>query len=172
MRAQRQTAIDVIGFDPATSFGWAHLQVIGDVVERVDSGVWDFSIGKHVNRAARLIKCEMNIGRLLDQVVPKAVAYEAVARHRGVDAAHLYGAYQGIIVTACEKRGIACQGYYPGTLKKAATGSGKLTKGMKKDAVMDAMWERFGMKGEKRDDEADAMAAGLAMIGDMGWTNG
>ena len=164
VRAQRQTAIDVIGFDPATSFGWAHLQVIGDVVERVDSGVWDLSIGKHVNRAARLIKCEMNVARLLDHVVPKAVAYEAVARHSGVDAAHLWGAWYKIMIVECERREMACQGYYPTELKKMITGRGDASK----QDIMDALAERFDVDVES-DDEADAMAVALALIGDMGW---
>ena len=59
---------------------------------------------------------------------PTAVYYEEVRRHRGTDAAHIYGGLQGQLTAWCEERGIPYQGIPVGSIKKHATGKGNAGK--------------------------------------------
>jgi len=80
------------------------------------------------------------------------VKYEVVLAHRGVYAAHVYGAFEGILQMWCEAGKRSYEGIGVGTIKKAATGYGKATK-----EQMIAAAEAAGYS-PGDDNEADALA--------------
>jgi Holliday junction resolvasome RuvABC endonuclease subunit len=56
------------------------------------------------------------------------VFFERVYRHKGTDAAHVYGAFMYILVMVCEEQRIECSGLPVTTIKKFMTGKGNATK--------------------------------------------
>jgi Holliday junction resolvasome RuvABC endonuclease subunit len=57
-----------------------------------------------------------------------AVFFERAYGHKGVDAAHVYGAFMCMLAAVCEEMKIECRGFDVGTIKKHATGKGNATK--------------------------------------------
>lgn len=83
------------------------------------------------------------------------VAYEKVRRHRGVQAAHAYGSYEGCLLLACYSVGIPADNVYPvpvGQIKKVATGEGRA----QKEHMEAAAWKRWNYMPDD-DNEADAL---------------
>lgn len=160
---RKPPTFDVVGFDFGTKFGWAHLRVERGAVSRVDSGVWNLQPGKHQGGGMRFLACERYVKHCLITVRPEAVGYEAVARHMATDAAHIYGGFLAEVTKRCDEMEIPYSGYFPATLKKEATGSGRA----EKSDVMVKLRRRFGLKTFKSDDEADAIAAALCVIRDL-----
>ena len=75
-------------------------------------------------------------------------------RHKGVDAAHIYGGLWAHLTAWCEHHGIPYQGVPVGEIKKFATGKGNANK-----ELMVAAMRRLGHQlGDADDDEADALA--------------
>ena len=85
--------------------------------------------------------------------------YEKVCNHgsAGVYAAHLYGAFEGILSKQCFQEGIPLIGVGVGEIKKFATGNGAA----KKPLMIRAATKKFGWtltSDEKlQDNEADAI---------------
>ena len=82
-----------------------------------------------------------------------AVYYEEVRRHRGTDAAHVYGGFLSHLTEICEAAKIPYAGVPVGTIKKHATGSGNANK-----AQMVAAVRKIGFEEVIDDNEADAIA--------------
>jgi len=84
---------------------------------------------------------------------PDIVAFEAIRRHLGVDAAHAYGGYLAHLTAFCEsnKTAIPYEGFAVGTIKKRATGNGAASKAM----MIDACCGELGII-PSDDNEADA----------------
>jgi Holliday junction resolvasome RuvABC endonuclease subunit len=81
----------------------------------------------------------------------KEVKYEVVLSHKGVYAAHVYGAFEGILQAWCEESGRTYEGIAVGTIKKAATGRGNASKEMMIAAARKAGYSPVD------DNEADAL---------------
>jgi hypothetical protein len=81
-----------------------------------------------------------------------AVYYEAVRRHLGTDAGHVYGGLLATLTSWCEQHSLPYQGVPVGTWKRYACGKGNADK----QAVIAAMRER-GFE-PVDDNEADAIA--------------
>jgi hypothetical protein len=82
----------------------------------------------------------------------KAVYFEEVRRHLGVDAAHVYGGFLAHLTAWCEHHEIPYQGVPVGTIKQFATGKGNAPK----EAMIQAM-QALG-HAPADDNEADALA--------------
>jgi hypothetical protein len=54
--------------------------------------------------------------------------FERVYAHKGVEAAHIYGAFMYILAMVCEGLKVECVDLNVGTIKKFATGKGNATK--------------------------------------------
>ena len=80
------------------------------------------------------------------------VVFEEVRGHKGVDAAHVYGALLGVLTAWCEEHRIPYTGIPVGTIKKFAAGKGNASK----TEVITAV-RGWGYK-PKDDNEADAIA--------------
>lgn len=81
-----------------------------------------------------------------------AVYFEEVRRHRGVDAAHIYGGFLANLSAWCEEHRIPYQGVPVGTIKKHATGKGNANK----EDMIEAAIRRGHRPAD--DNEADALA--------------
>lgn len=111
----------VVGIDPGTACGWAILTMDGF---RVGSGVWDLASRRHEGGGMRFLRLRQYLNSLADTEAIRAVAYEEVRRHQGVDAAHIYGGIVATLAAWCEQLAIPYQGQPVGTVKKLATGKG------------------------------------------------
>jgi Holliday junction resolvasome RuvABC endonuclease subunit len=80
------------------------------------------------------------------------VFFERVYAHKGVEAAHVYGAFMYILAMVCEGLNVGCVGLNVGTIKKFATGKGNATK---EEMIAAARSRGFD---PVDDNEADALA--------------
>jgi Holliday junction resolvasome RuvABC endonuclease subunit len=82
----------------------------------------------------------------------RCVFFERVYKHKGTDAAHVYGAFMYILAMICVEKGIECVGIPVGAIKKVATGKGNASK----EEMISAM-RAWGFN-PVDDNEADALA--------------
>jgi len=137
----------VLGIDPGTYCGFALL----DEGERIASGTWDLSIGRHESAGMRFVKLEHQLREILENGVD-LIAFEEVVRHAGTQAAHIYGGIVAVIKLTAEKKGVPYVGIPVGTVKKRATGKGNADK----VAMVNAAKRWFG-SAPNDNNEADAL---------------
>lgn len=145
-----------IGLDLGSHFGYA---VLGADGTRVNSGMWNFGrmAGRHPGERVNLAR--YRIGELLRTYAERKpgrvrVAYELVRRHEGVEAAHVYGGLQWLVLGECSAYGLTAETVEVAELKRAAVGAGG-GKMAGKGAVLAAALERWG--GVQDDNEADSL---------------
>lgn len=132
-----------LALDLGTTTGWAlgasgfHSGTISLKPSRFEGG------GMRFLRFRRWLE---EIGRV------DAVYFEEVRRHRGVDAAHVYGGLMGQLTAWCEETSIPYLGVPVGTIKRHATGKGNADK----EAMIAAVKARGHAPAD--DNEADAIA--------------
>lgn len=138
----------LLALDLGTNTGFA-VRTNGAIV----SGTVSFKPGKFDGGGMRLLK----FSRWLDEVHASSafteVVFEAVRRHLGTDAAHLYGSLMGVLTMWCESKGVPYEGVPVQTIKKFATGKGNADKNL----VIACVREKWGFE-PKDDNEADALA--------------
>ena len=142
------TAPPLLALDLGTTLGWA-LRFSGQAM----SGTEHFRVGRFEGggmRYLRFVRWLDDLWRFAGQ--PSTVYFEEVRRHRGVDAAHVYGGFLAQLTAWCERHGVPYQGVPVGTIKKFATGKGNADK-----AAMIQAAKRWGHRPED-DNEADALA--------------
>ncbi len=159
--------LNVVGFDPGTSFGFAWLQIKDSKVCLVDSGTWNMSPDKDMNEGAgaRFIMAERYIKYFLGKVKPDIIVYEAVMQHRGIRAAHIYGGFEALINMVAEQKSIPYFCYVPSTIKKNVTGYGRASK----DEVAKVLELFFPDVKFRTDDESDAVAIAITGARKQGW---
>jgi len=145
----------IIGIDPATACGWALLRASDG--NRLASGQWDLRSRRHEGGGMRFLRFRGWLGDCIQTARGAgdgsvAVAYEEVARHRGVAAAHVYGGLVAQLQEICETAEIPYTGIPVGTVKRLATGKGNASKGM----MIAAAHRRWSHHTESHD-EADAL---------------
>ena len=83
------------------------------------------------------------------------IYFEAVRRHAGTDAAHVYGGLMAFLESFCEEHNIPYAGVGVTEIKKHATGKGNASK----DMIIEAMRAKGHTHLTLKDhDEADALA--------------
>lgn len=143
----RGVPVNGLAFDLGTTTGWAAL-MNGTVL----SGVLKLKGGRFEGGGMRFLRFDGQVAELIDRVKPSWIYYEEVRRHRGTDAAHVYGGLMATLTALCEVRKVPYDAVPVGTIKKFWTGSGNADKGrMVNEAI------RRGFKPED-DNEADALA--------------
>lgn len=152
--------LTVLGIDPGTSCGWAVARSDG---LRLASGVWDLRPRRHEGGGMRYLR----LRRYLDQVLElaqgvDAVGYEEVRRHRGTDAAHVYGGLVGALGAWGEERGLPYRGVPVGAVKRQGTGKGNASK----EEMVQAFEVATGHQ-PATDDEADAYFVALALLAEL-----
>jgi len=134
----------ILALDLGSRTGWAnHCDRTG-----VASGFVDFKNSRYEGGGMRYLRFR----RWLDAFSPRpeALYFEAVRRHKGTDAAHVYGGLLATVTSWCEDNGIPYQGVPVGTIKKHATGKGNASK-----AQMIAAANQRGLNSQD-DNECDA----------------
>ena len=142
------SASTILALDLGTTLGWA-LRLSGEAM----SGTEHFKVGRFEGGGMRYLR----FVRWLDELwrfagPPSALYFEEVRRHRGVDAAHVYGGFLAQLTAWCERHAVPYQGVPVGTIKKFATGKGNADK-----AAMIEAAKGWGHRPED-DNEADALA--------------
>lgn len=138
----------ILALDLGTTLGWA-LRLSGQVM----GGTESFKVGRFEGggmRYLRFVRWLDDIWRFAGR--PSMLYFEEVRRHRGVDAAHVYGGFLAQLTAWCERHAVPYQGVPVGTIKKFATGKGNADK----VAMIEAA-KRWGHRPED-DNEADALA--------------
>lgn len=136
----------LLALDLGTKTGWAS-QSEGSAA--FTSGVQKFANDRFSGGGMRYLKFEK---WLLDMPQPSQVVFEEVRRHRGTDAAHVYGGLMAVLTKHCEANKIPYAGVPVGTIKKYWTKNG----GCSKDAMIkEAVNRGFD---PIDDNESDALA--------------
>ncbi|MGO1069601.1 hypothetical protein [Lysobacter sp. CA199] len=142
------TAPMLLALDLGTTLGWA-VRLSGQAM----SGTERFKVGRFEGGGMRYLR----FVRWLDDLcrfagLPATVYFEEVRRHKGVDAAHVYGGFLAQLTAWCERHAVPYQGVPVGTIKKFATGKGNANK----TAMIEAA-KHWGHE-PADDNEADALA--------------
>lgn len=116
------------------------------------SGVWSLKPGRFDGGGMRFVKFRERLNEIGSAYKLDVVSFEEVRRHRGTDAAHVYGGLLAILTEWCETNSVPYEGVPVGEIKKAWVGKGNADKA----AMMQAAFERG--YSPSTDDEADAIA--------------
>lgn len=113
----------VLALDLGTKCGFC----VGSEASQV-SGVWDLKGGRFSGGGMRFVHFKARLNEIRAAFPISRVVFEEVRRHRGTDAAHIYGGLLAIITEWCEDNSIPYEGVPVGTIKKHWTGSGNASK--------------------------------------------
>lgn len=143
--------MNVLALDLGTQTGFA-VGRLNFQPSTVTSGSVSFKPKKFVSFGRRFKDFEAWLDRIhtLDPV--DEVVFEEVRRHRGTDAAHIYGGFLATLTNWCDENALPFKGEPVGTIKKHATGNGGAGKPMMIAAAI-----KWGFK-PTDDNEADALA--------------
>lgn len=138
----------ILALDLGTMTGWALFNPPGTTL----SGRWDLKPRRFEGGGIRFVRLRRSLDELHEAVNVRHACFEEVRRHRGTDAAHVYGGLMATLTAWCEERNIPYEGVPVGTIKKSWTGNGAANK--------DAMIAEARARGyEVADDNvADALA--------------
>jgi len=117
------------------------------------SGTWTLKPKTTESAGIRYVKFNEYLSTFMRLNKVTFVVYEEVHAHAAVDAAHVFGAMQGILQLVCINRGIEYKGVGVGTIKKHATGNGH----SKKDAMVASASLKFKSVNVVDDNHADAL---------------
>ena len=138
-----------LALDLGTTTGWAIRT--GD--SHITSGSQSFKPGRFEGGGMRFLRFRqwLTETKAASEGL-RAIYFEEVRRHLGVDAAHAYGGFLATLTAWCEHHQIPYQGVPVGTIKKHATGKGNASK--------EAMLASARSMGHDPadDNEADALA--------------
>lgn len=142
-----------IGLDLGTFCGFSVMCCAPDKGTALISGTWDCSIkAGHDSPSLRVLKFRTHLRDYL-ALSPDILFYELVRAHKGVQAAHVYGAFLEAMQEECDAAGVPYQGIGVSEIKKHITGKGNAGK----PAVIKAVQDKFDIiVGD--DNEADAIA--------------
>jgi hypothetical protein len=156
----------ILALDLGTACGWA-IDGRSDangagtppLSSEIQYGTFDLRAGRFSGGGMRFVRFEQELNNfkgLVDQVV-----FEEVRRHRGTDAAHVYGGLLAVLTAWCEKNQIPYEGVTVQAIKKFISGSGNADK----ETVIKAV-EGRGYS-PKTSDEADAIALLLLRLSEI-----
>ena len=120
----------VLALDLGTCTGWALQERSG----RICSGSQPFRPQRYEGGGMRFLRFQRWLTELsqsatsAEQALIDQVVFEEVRRHAGVDAAHAYGGFLGLLGSFCEHHRIPYQGVPVGTIKRFITGKGNASK--------------------------------------------
>jgi Holliday junction resolvasome RuvABC endonuclease subunit len=116
------------------------------------SGHWSLKPGRFDGGGMRFVKFRQRLNEIHAAYPVTIVSFEEVRRHKGTDAAHVFGGLLAILTEWCETNAIPYEGIPVGTIKREWTGRGNADKA----AMIAAAVERG--YAPNSDDEADAIA--------------
>jgi len=138
----------LLALDLGTTSGFALRGTTGAIV----SGTWSLKPGRFEGGGMRFVRFVQYLDALYGTSPFDAVFFEEVRRHKGTDAAHVYGGLMGQLTAWCETAGVPYQGVPVGEIKRFATSRGNADK----DQVIEAV-RSWGYR-PIDSNEADALA--------------
>ena len=138
----------LLALDLGTKTGFAMWNPPGATL----SGTWNFQPTRHESEGQRYVKLHNKLVEIHKTSPITEVVFEAVERHAGTVAAHVYGGLSGIMKAWCISEKIPYKGYSVGTIKKSWTGKGNADKALMISTARDKGYEVID------DNEADALA--------------
>jgi crossover junction endodeoxyribonuclease RuvC len=139
--------LNILALDLGTTTGWC----AGNREANIH-GIWRLMPGRFDSASMRVVKFLQALNDIHASMPIGAVYYEEVRSHRGVDAAHWYGAYWSHLIKWCDEHGIPHEGVPVGEIKKSWTGKGNAPK---KAMIAEAQRRGLGVEDEN---EVDAIA--------------
>lgn len=136
--------MSVLALDLGTKTGWC--------LSATDHGVWDLTPRRFDGGGMRYVRFRHMLDEMHELVRIERVAFEEVRKHRGTDAAHIYGGLMATLSAWCEERGIPYEGVPVGTIKRSWTGKGNADKSV---MIAEAIRRGFHVTD---DNHADAIA--------------
>jgi Holliday junction resolvasome RuvABC endonuclease subunit len=143
-----------LALDLGTTTGFA----IGNAGSII-SGTWGLKPSRYDSSGMRFVKFAARLNEMYDSRPFGIVVYEEVRRHKGTDAAHIYGGLLAVLQSWCIDKGIPYTAVPVGVIKKSATGKGNAGK----DEVLRAV--RVMGFDPVDDNEADALALLMYRLG-------
>jgi len=137
----------ILALDLGTTTGWA---IASD--DNILSGAESFKNDRYSGGGMRYVRFRKWLDEISDSLGVSQVYFEEVRRHRGTDAAHVYGGLMACLTAYCEEKAIPYAGVPVGTIKKFWTGKGNAPK----EAMIASAIERGHEVVD--DNEADALA--------------
>jgi hypothetical protein len=158
----------ILALDLGLTTGWACLSPGGHVF----SGTWRLKPSRFDSRGAAFLRLESKLHEVIGHPgacpsVAPVIAFEAVRRHKGTDAAHIYGGLLAIVLKVCEQRQIEHIGIAVSAIKREATGKGGGA-GTGKTDMLAAAAQRWPDERMADDNEADARFVALAAARELG----
>jgi crossover junction endodeoxyribonuclease RuvC len=149
--------LTVLGVDPGTAAtGYGVVTARGQALSAVCGGVITTPPGEPLER--RLGAIFAQIGELLDEHRPQAIAVEDIFFGRNVRTAFAVGQARGAILGAAGLREVPCHTYTPQAIKVAVCGAGQAPK----DQVQRMVAALLGLDGPPEPDHAaDALAVAI-----------
>lgn len=138
----------ILALDLGTKTGFALWQPPHAVL----SGTWNLQPTRHESEGQRYVKLQNKLNAIHAASPITEVAFEAVERHAGTIAAHVYGGLSGILKAWCIGENIPYRGLGVGQIKKSWTGKGNADKMLMIQTARDKGYEVID------DNEADALA--------------
>ena len=138
----------ILALDLGTKTGFALFSPPNAVL----SGVWELKPTRHESEGQRYVKLSNKLKEIHKASPLTEVVFEAVERHAGTVAAHVYGGLAGIMKAFCLENKIAYRGVSVGTIKKSWTGKGNADKAMMIKVAREKGYAVID------DNEADALA--------------
>lgn len=110
----------ILALDLATKCGWA----VKEDGRKAKHGTATFENRKWDGAGIRFVKFNKFLHDILAEHKPDLVVFEGVRRHRGTDAAHVYGGFMATLQAVCESNSIPYTAYGVTEVKKFWTGQG------------------------------------------------
>ncbi|TKJ28711.1 MAG: crossover junction endodeoxyribonuclease RuvC [Chloroflexi bacterium B3_Chlor] len=150
----------VLGIDPGTAItGWGVVGKDADDLHLVDFGTIDTS--KNSPLPQRLQTIHLQLGELISQHRPDAVAVEKLFFSKNVRTAMSVGQARGVALLAVAEGGLPLYEYTPLEVKQSVVGYGRATK----DQVQQLVKLLLGLDFVPQpDDAADAIAVAICHI--------
>ena len=154
---QNEIAMLVVGIDPGTaSTGFGVVRGTGSRIQALKEGVIETRPG--VALELRLAQIHAQIGELLDEFRPDALAIEELYFGANVRTAFAVGQARGVVLLAAGQRGVPSRSYTPQQVKGAVCGNGRADK----DQVGRMVARLLGLAAPPAPDHAaDALAVAI-----------
>ena len=147
----------ILGIDPGTAItGYGVLSQDGNHLRRITFGAIRTKADQPI--AARLLQLYQQLGQLIQEYHPEAIAVEELFFNKNVRTALAVGQARGVILLAAEAAGVPISEYTPLQVKQAVVGYGRAEKIQVQEMVRVLLCLP---QIPKPDDAADALAIAI-----------